>query len=238
MKTRLGRSSVVTSSIGLGVLLTVVIAVAASPWLSAQKPSASRGQVTFAKDVAPILQRSCQNCHRTGSVAPMSLLTYEETRPWARAIKRRVSAREMPPWGIDRNVGIQHFKNDPSLSDAEIADDRTVGGRWSAAGEPGRHASAAAVRRSATLAHRQRQTGPDRLDAETAQGPGCRRGHHTGISRRDRAHRGPVHQGNRDQTGSEELQGRPPCVSRHRRALGAVSTQRARTTAWAARGAS
>src|SRR5262249_33384193 len=99
---------------------TVVIALVAGAALSAQKPS-SPGQVTFAKDVAPILQRSCQNCHRTGSVAPMSLLTYEETRPWARSIKQRVSAREMPPWGIDRNVGIQQFKNDMSLTDDEIA---------------------------------------------------------------------------------------------------------------------
>jgi hypothetical protein len=78
------------------------------------------GQVTFAKDIAPILQRSCQNCHRPGSVAPMSLVTFEDARPWAKAIKARVSAREMPPWGIDKNIGIQHFKNDRSLSDAQM----------------------------------------------------------------------------------------------------------------------
>ena len=56
------------------------------------------GQVTFTKDVAPILQRSCQVCHRPGSIAPMSLLTFEEARPWARAIKAQVSSRSMPPW--------------------------------------------------------------------------------------------------------------------------------------------
>ena len=76
--------------------------------------------VTFAKHVAPILQRACQSCHRTGSIAPMSLLTYEEVRPWARSIKQRVAAREMPPWFVDRHVGVQGFKADKSLSDAEI----------------------------------------------------------------------------------------------------------------------
>jgi mono/diheme cytochrome c family protein len=78
-------------------------------------------QVTFAKNVAPIFQEHCQNCHHAGTVAPMSLVTYEEARPWARAIKQRVSAREMPPWFIDRNIGVQHFANDESLSDEEIA---------------------------------------------------------------------------------------------------------------------
>lgn len=77
--------------------------------------------VTFAKDVAPILQKACQNCHRPGAIAPMSLLTYEEARPWARAIKTKVVAREMPPWHVDRNIGITQFKDDPSLTDAEIA---------------------------------------------------------------------------------------------------------------------
>jgi hypothetical protein len=77
--------------------------------------------LTFTKDVAPILQRSCQNCHRPGAMAPMSLLTYEEVRPWASAIKRRTSTRAMPPWFIERNVGIQKFKDDPSLTDVEIA---------------------------------------------------------------------------------------------------------------------
>jgi hypothetical protein len=78
-------------------------------------------QATFTKDVAPILQRSCQNCHRPGSIGPMALLTYEDARPWARSIKQRVSQRQMPPWHIDRTVGIRKFKDDPSLSDQEIA---------------------------------------------------------------------------------------------------------------------
>ena len=77
--------------------------------------------VTFTKDIAPILQRSCQNCHRAESMAPMSLMTYQEARPWARSIKQKVVQREMPPWFVDKNVGIRQFKDDPSLSDKEIA---------------------------------------------------------------------------------------------------------------------
>jgi mono/diheme cytochrome c family protein len=83
------------------------------------------GEVTFAKDIAPILQRSCQNCHRPNGVAPMPLMTYEDVRPWARAIKTRTGigprAGVMPPWYVEKNVGIQGYKDDPSLSDEEIA---------------------------------------------------------------------------------------------------------------------
>src|SRR5262245_13675714 len=86
----------------------------------------------FTRDVAPILQDKCQACHRPGYIAPMAFMTYEETRPWARSIKARVAARQMPPWHIDKTVGIQHFKNDRSLSDAEI--DTIV--RWVNAGAP------------------------------------------------------------------------------------------------------
>src|SRR5207344_1407078 len=81
--------------------------------------------VTFTKDIAPILQRSCQNCHRPDGVAPMSLVSYEEVRPYARAIKQRTSIGPhrgvMPPWYVEKNIGIQRYKDDPSLSDAEIA---------------------------------------------------------------------------------------------------------------------
>src|SRR5437867_5409772 len=100
---------------------TVMFVLVAGVAFGAQKPSANPGQVTFTKDVAPILQRSCQNCHRSGSIAPMSLLTYKDARPWARAIKEKVVLRQMPPWHIDRNIGITRFKDDPSLSEAEIA---------------------------------------------------------------------------------------------------------------------
>ena len=88
--------------------------------------------VTFSKDIAPIFQAKCEECHRKGTVAPMSLITYQETRPWARSIRERVLNRQMPPWHIDKTVGIQHFANDRSLTDAEI--DTIV--RWVDAGAP------------------------------------------------------------------------------------------------------
>ena len=99
----------------LGAAALVVVATVAP---SAQAPTSA---VTFTKDVAPILQRSCQNCHRPDSNAPMSLMTYEDARPYARSIKAKTAARLMPPWHIERNIGIQKFKDDPSLSDHEIA---------------------------------------------------------------------------------------------------------------------
>ena len=77
--------------------------------------------VTFTKHVAPILQEKCQECHQPGSIAPMSLITYEDARKYARRIKTKVSTRLMPPWHIDKSVGIQTFKNDRSLSDEQIA---------------------------------------------------------------------------------------------------------------------
>jgi hypothetical protein len=76
---------------------------------------------TFTKDIAPIFQEKCEACHRPDSIAPMSLRTYAEVRPWARSIRSRVEARQMPPWHIDRTVGIQEFKNDRSLTDDQLA---------------------------------------------------------------------------------------------------------------------
>ena len=87
---------------------------------------------TFTRDVAPILQRSCQRCHRATGIGPMPLETYEQTRQYARLVKQRVETRTMPPWHIDRAVGIQEFKNDVSLADAEIA---TIA-RWVDGGAP------------------------------------------------------------------------------------------------------
>ena len=89
-------------------------------------------QVTFTKDVAPIFQAKCESCHRPDSMAPMSLRTYEEARPWVRSIAQRVSSRQMPPWHIDKTIGIQQFKNDRSLSDEQI--DTIMA--WVAAGAP------------------------------------------------------------------------------------------------------
>jgi mono/diheme cytochrome c family protein len=110
---------------GLGAIAaaaSLAAAAALSASLSARADDAptARGQVTFTKEIAPIFQRSCGNCHRPDSIAPMSLMTYAEARPWVRSIKQKVSQREMPPWFIDRRIGIQKFKEDPSLTDEEI----------------------------------------------------------------------------------------------------------------------
>jgi mono/diheme cytochrome c family protein len=104
--------------------VAAVSGLAASVAVSAQSGPPSAG-VTFTKDIAPILQRSCQQCHHPDGVAPMALVTYEDVRPWARSIKARTGLRwqrgAMPPWFVEKNIGIQKFKNDPSLSDEEIA---------------------------------------------------------------------------------------------------------------------
>src|SRR5262249_35500714 len=107
-------------------------ATLAASLLGAGAAVASAQTVTFTKDVAPILQRACQNCHHAGAIAPMPLVTYQDVRPWARAIKAKVMAREMPPWYIDRHIGIQKFKDDPSLTDDEIA----IIAKWADAGAP------------------------------------------------------------------------------------------------------
>jgi len=87
---------------------------------------------TFTKDVAPIFQNKCESCHRPDSIAPMSLQTYREVRPWARSIRDRVASRNMPPWHVDPAVGIQHYQNDRSLSQKEL--DTIV--RWASNGAP------------------------------------------------------------------------------------------------------
>ena len=92
--------------------------------------SAAADDVVYTRDVAPILLRSCAHCHRPGEIAPMSLLSYSETRPWAKSIQKAVTTREMPPWFADEAHGT--FSNDPSLSQAEI---QTIN-RWVMAGAP------------------------------------------------------------------------------------------------------
>ena len=104
----------------LAVSLALVITVATVP-VQAGQSGPGPAPVTFTKDVAPIFQQNCQACHRPGSIAPMSLLTYEDARPWARSIKNQVILRQMPPWFIDKSVGVQHFSNDRSLADRDIA---------------------------------------------------------------------------------------------------------------------
>ncbi len=77
-------------------------------------------EVTFAGDVAEILQQNCQVCHQPGGIGPMSLLTYQEARRWAARIKTQVEQREMPPYQYDTDVGIQDLKYDPRLSEQDI----------------------------------------------------------------------------------------------------------------------
>ncbi len=96
------------------------IVIASQTFTTLGTVTAAANTPTFTKDVAPIFQAKCQSCHRAGTVAPMSLVTYQEARPWARSIRDRVSRREMPPWHLDKTVGVQKFKNDNSLSDEQI----------------------------------------------------------------------------------------------------------------------
>jgi hypothetical protein len=107
----------------LGTLVLALVGLS-SPATAADAP------VTFTKDVAPILYKSCVECHRPTMFAPMSLMTFEDARPWARAIKQRVTTRTMPPWGADPAHGT--FKNDPRLSEGEID---TIA-KWVDAGAP------------------------------------------------------------------------------------------------------
>ena len=97
--------------------------------------SASAADVTFNRDVLPIFQAKCQRCHRPGEVAPMSLLTYESSRPWAKAIKAAVLTRKMPPWSADARYG--HFANDPTLTPEEIRILTSWAEAGAPAGEPG-----------------------------------------------------------------------------------------------------
>ena len=106
-------------------MMLLVVATASAQQGSSAAP-------TYSKDIAPIFQKSCQACHRPGQSGPFSLMSYGDARPWVRAIKTKVSARQMPPWHIDKTVGIQKFKDDYSLTDREI--NAIV--RWVDAGAP------------------------------------------------------------------------------------------------------
>jgi len=111
--------------LGAVVSVAVLAAIVGLCALSAAAPD-----VTFTRDVVPILHAKCVGCHRSGEVAPMALLTYQDARPWARAIKDKVVARQMPPWFADPAVGT--FANDARLTAAEIG----VISRWVDAGAP------------------------------------------------------------------------------------------------------
>ena len=119
-----------TSPLVRTLLGAAIVLLAAAPAAVANEAEGVPEHPTFTRDVLPILQRSCQNCHRPNMFTPMSLLTYQEVRPWARSIKQRVEARVMPPWFADQTVGV--YRDDPSLSETEIA---TVA-RWVDQGAP------------------------------------------------------------------------------------------------------
>src|SRR5258708_31010089 len=112
-------------------LVTVAISalgIAASVQIRAQSPAAISAGPTYSRDVAPILNRNCTSCHRPGEIGPMSLLSYQAARPWAKAIGTRVTAGTMPPWHADPAVG--EFSNDRRLSAAE----KEIIAQWVAAG--------------------------------------------------------------------------------------------------------
>src|SRR5437764_14598424 len=92
--------------------------------------TAAAQPATFNKDVLPMLQQHCQSCHRPGNIAPMSFLSYESTRPWAKAMKAAVLTRKMPPWFADPQYG--HYANDPSLSKSDA---ETIA-KWADSGAP------------------------------------------------------------------------------------------------------
>src|SRR5215470_3691961 len=96
----------------IGIILSAASSFGAAP------PEESTRNVTFNKDVLPIVQQNCQSCHRPGQIGPFSLLTYKDARPFAKAIKQAVAARIMPPWYADPNYG--HFDNDRSLKQSDI----------------------------------------------------------------------------------------------------------------------
>ncbi len=119
-----------------GMLFALIGSAFASMTVSAgvvaQSAAGVAKEVTFTRDIAPILQDNCEICHRPGSIAPMALRTYEEVRPWAQIVRLKVESRVMPPWHLDPSVGIQEFKNDISLSAEQIA----MIGQWVDAGTP------------------------------------------------------------------------------------------------------
>ena len=117
----------------MGVILSPLMVLFAQ-FATAEPASTAptKEPVTFSKDIAAIFQAKCQECHQPNSIAPMSLITYKDVRPWARSIRERVVTRQMPPWHIDRSVGVQKFKNDMSLTDEQVA---TIA-RWVDEGAP------------------------------------------------------------------------------------------------------
>ncbi len=177
-------------------------------------------------------------------MAPMSLMTYAEARPWARSIKARVGDRQMPPWQIDRTVGIQKFKNDRSLTDDQVETHHPLGGRRRAAGRPEGHARAQAVARRSGLelrgGVRPERAGPDhqvvrlhdagRVAGRLGQARHAVGHHRAALGARDR---NPA----RDAQGPQDHASRD-CVSRAERAGRHGGARSARRRSWSGRSAS
>jgi hypothetical protein len=100
------------------LLIIAHITLAATGALLIKRNEAA--SITFTKDVAPIIFNKCANCHRLGEVAPMALTSYQEVRPWSKAIREEVVERTMPPWFADPNTSTLRFRNDRRLSQKEI----------------------------------------------------------------------------------------------------------------------
>src|SRR5438093_10998657 len=120
------------TDLALRIVIGIGVSAALCGSALAADTASTKPVPTYSKDVSRIFQAKCETCHRPNSIAPMSLQTYEEARPWARSIRSRVALRPMPPWHLDKTVGIQSFKNDRSLSDDEI--DTIL--RWADGGPP------------------------------------------------------------------------------------------------------
>src|SRR5712672_531734 len=133
-------------------LFAAMLALAASQVPgSAQAPSheghglSSVSQATFNKDVLPILQKNCQVCHRPGEVAPMSLMTYQDARPWAKAMKTATTSGKMPPWTVEPEFD-HNFTNAARLTKAEIATLASWADNGAPEGDPGHTPAAVAFR--------------------------------------------------------------------------------------------
>ena len=181
-----------------------ILAVASTVGVSTQTPAAAAANApTFHKDVAPILNANCVSCHRPGEIGPMSFLSYETTRPWARSIKDKVVKREMPPWAADPHASMK-FRNDRSLSQPQI--DTIVA--WANAGAPrGNPADAPPAadlrQRLAAGRARLRVRAADRVDGQAR-----RAGAVSLLLREDPVHRGQV--GGRRRDPAEQLLRRAP----------------------------
>ncbi len=108
-----------TARILTAIAFVIALCINALPTINANHSKTPAKQITFTKDIAPIFFKNCAGCHRAGDIAPFSVLSYKDVRPWAKSIREKVINREMPPWSADPHFG--DFQNNPRLSDQEVA---------------------------------------------------------------------------------------------------------------------